>query len=564
MSSSTTSIPLKMANPASASPASEQVSVQSWKLQIAVLAAIALIGALYLPQPFYDDQALFAIGAKKMSHGQVLYRDYWDIKQPGIFIFYLAAGELFGFTEAGIHGFELFYLLVLSWLLMRVLGCYYQGQRLALLVPLLTVGWYYGVSGITQLGQVEGLVCFPMFLCLWLACSAMDHGTSRGARLVLSGLMGGVVLLFKLMFLLIIVSFWINVLLHKRRRDGRSSLLPDTAAILTGIMIPLLITFAYFERFGVLQVVYDTFFVYPVRAVVEYSQFERGKLIDGGVWFINRFAPLLGLAFVGAWASLRRTRDLLTTSLVLWFITGLAVILLQRLSWYRYHYMLLFLPVGLLAVKGIEVLWRELNQNKILPEIRLPKTVIVIGLALLFSPVISSVLVRALVLARYHLALNQQQRLRYQSDQFLYPDSLYPGVLAETKFLSQRDSVPGKIYVIGSPLFYFLSGREEAIPYSGGFEHFLPEQWRRLGVELVEAKPAYIFVGATDREQFKREAPEAERFIEANYRLFRSDDAGTWYVLAEIPPVNAGSQNIATHSRLQPPQTKALRVSSRP
>src|ERR1044071_5583827 len=79
---------------------------QNWKAQAVVLSAIVLIGVLYLAQPFYDDQALFVVGAQKMGQGQVLYRDYWDIKQPAVFLFYLLAGKCLGFTELGIHAFE--------------------------------------------------------------------------------------------------------------------------------------------------------------------------------------------------------------------------------------------------------------------------------------------------------------------------------------------------------------------------------------------------------------------------------------------------------------------------
>src|SRR5579864_415008 len=97
------------------------VGVVFGKLQILALIAVVLIGLVHLPQPFHDDQAFFTIGAWKMSHGAVLYRDYWDIKQPGIFLFYLAGGKLLGFNEVGIHGFELLYMVTLALVLMLTL-----------------------------------------------------------------------------------------------------------------------------------------------------------------------------------------------------------------------------------------------------------------------------------------------------------------------------------------------------------------------------------------------------------------------------------------------------------
>jgi len=59
--------------------------------------------------PFGSDQALFTLYGRQLAHGAVLYRDLFDMKQPGIFLFYTSAEVLFGFTEVGIHLFELAY-----------------------------------------------------------------------------------------------------------------------------------------------------------------------------------------------------------------------------------------------------------------------------------------------------------------------------------------------------------------------------------------------------------------------------------------------------------------------
>ena len=61
----------------------------SRRLEVAaVLAVIALLGLLAAPLPFTGDQALFAAGARQLARGDVLYRDFWDVKQPGIYAFY--------------------------------------------------------------------------------------------------------------------------------------------------------------------------------------------------------------------------------------------------------------------------------------------------------------------------------------------------------------------------------------------------------------------------------------------------------------------------------------------
>ena len=73
------------------------------------LCVVVLAGGLCLAWPFWGDQALFTVYSREMTEGAVLYRDLFDVKQPGIFLFYAAGGLLFGFTEIGIHLFELVY-----------------------------------------------------------------------------------------------------------------------------------------------------------------------------------------------------------------------------------------------------------------------------------------------------------------------------------------------------------------------------------------------------------------------------------------------------------------------
>ena len=146
---------------------SEDRQLRLNRLYVLVLSVIVLIGLIHLPYPFGGDQALFTIGALKISNGAVLYRDFWDLKQPGLYGFYLLAGTLFGFDEVGVHTFELLYMAIFSLVLMKTLRGYYANPSMACLVPLLTVGIYYGVSGQWHLTQLEALVGFPMFLALW-------------------------------------------------------------------------------------------------------------------------------------------------------------------------------------------------------------------------------------------------------------------------------------------------------------------------------------------------------------------------------------------------------------
>ena len=57
--------------------------------------------------PFDGDQALFLYFAQAIDHGEKLYVDVWDMKQPGVFWFYWLGGKIFGSSELGVKLLEL-------------------------------------------------------------------------------------------------------------------------------------------------------------------------------------------------------------------------------------------------------------------------------------------------------------------------------------------------------------------------------------------------------------------------------------------------------------------------
>jgi len=491
---------------------------------------------VHLPYPFDGDQALFTIGAQKVRNGALLYRDFWDLKQPGIYVFYLLAGTLFNFSEVGIHTFELLYMIAFSVVLIITLKSYYVNPAIASLVPLLTVGAYYGASGSKHLTQVEGLVGVPMFLSLWFALGyCRPKGRWALLQLFLSGLTGGLVLLFKFLFLPILMSFWLTVLVYavvRKHEQIPSALVRISVPVASGVLFPLLIFFGYFAWLDTLSLLHYTFFECPARVMAEVpmSFNQIGRLVKGLLWFLGGFAPLTTLAFISVWASLNRRLELLTVNLVLWLVLGFGVILMQRVAWWEYHYLLLFVPLGILATKGLDILWEQ--AKKIDPSLLSGRRRIaaVLSVALLFSPIFASIGLKSLVLARDGFALKKEQQLKYQSR---VSDS-YREALVEVAFLSEPESLSGNIYICGNPVYYFLSGRDQAIALNGwSLELLLSEQWTQLTRQLTEALPSYIFVATDYLELVNNRTPETARFIEANYRVLRKSDAGIWYVLQE-------------------------------
>jgi hypothetical protein len=503
------------------------------RIDAAVLAIVILAGMVNLAIPFDGDQALFTLGSRAMDNGAVLYRDFWDLKQPGIYGFYLVAGKLFGFTEPGIHVFELIAMAVFGVFLVVTLKGYYEHPILAALAPLLTIGVYYAVAGTWHLTQVEGLVGLPMYVCLWFASTPPAKAQRRAWRFVLSGAAGAVVLLFKLMFLPIIATFWLTAIINAVSRE-RQPLVGTIASVAIpvslGLLVPLCLVVAYFAWFGTLPLVYQTFFEYPPRIVMELpASLRLYPLLGGLFWFVINFAPLTALALTGTLLSLRQRPDRVTVNLVLWCVVGLGMILLQRRSWWEYHYLLLFVPIGLLAIRALDVLWTLGHEWVPSTDAGFMRLTFLAGLLLMFAPVPAAWLRKCYWLADHRFALTPERHMAYR-DRF---NPEYRIIRAEVAFLAQPDSRPGDIYVCGSPLYYYESGRGQAGTINGwALELLLPEQWEQLARELQEHRPPYIFVSKGYENLVRARLPMV-RMLANNYRELRRSNAGVWYELNE-------------------------------
>lgn len=497
-------------------------------LRLLAIVAIVVVAALpSLPLPFTGDQALFAIGGRTISGGGVIYRDFWDIKQPGIFCFYAVAGSLFEFTEIGIHLFEMLWWLsfavVLCFALRRSFGC----QSLPIWPAALTVGVYYGLAAPLQLTQVEALVGFPLFLSVWCASEA-----TRGKRpllwLIASGFFGGIVLLFKLFFCLILAACWLHTIVVRSRNDGW------VRGIATGVGAPTLglaLVFGpvllWFDRYHLLPLVYQTTFEYPPRMIASTGWQGLGTLASGLRWFAQSFAPSLALAAIAFFLPVRMHGRDLSIKLVLWAAVGLLVILLQRRSWWSYHYMLLIVPLGVLAGRGLGALNDFCRAAADRPERPRVRWIVSVAAMLLFLPIYAGWAERFALLGIHRGAQADRDRLAF-GDHFS-PNS--SAMYEETAFLRSPEVLTGPIFVFGDPLLYWYGQRVQCGAIHGWLlELVLPEIAERLAEQLRQGRPPYIFVHKGYRDKLLANVPGIGDLLNRDYTTYRSSGGGVWYV----------------------------------
>jgi hypothetical protein len=544
------------------------------------LSLVVLAGALCLAMPFWGDQALFTVFARELTQGAVLYRDLFDIKQPGIFVFYAFGGLLFGFNEVGIRLFELVYWLAFSVFALVTLSPYFTTRWGAALVPVFTIVVYYLYAGLLDLTQIEILVAFPILVAWWLIDQAQP-GTHRGyRRYAAAGLAAGAVVLLKYLYLLIILALlWYAGLRSVRRGFPIADIQRSIAVFLLTLVVPLLIVVAYFAAQGQLGRIWWAYFeMAPAAHLMRPRGFEY--LIAGARRFMIGHAPILILAVFGCVYVMRlraRPQLDLVVGMVLWGASGaVAFIVLQ--GWPEYKWPLFTVPLGILAVVGVEALGAMARSFGIKPRPLILAAGAAIGILtfvvgapvpqvqtrLLVSVIIGVcaggaallamssrarwVMLHALAAAlavsiglaaigpvnkirtlmAYDFALTAAARTAFQR-------SLNHSYLAADKdleVLRSGDHLPGPLHVFGDQVLLLRANRRLAVPIPGWGPWFLDDRaWREMNSDLRSTLPPYIIVESHIESYVRSRSPAIMDLIASRYKVAFVGGSGTWYVL---------------------------------
>jgi hypothetical protein len=505
--------------------------IHSRMLRLGVLAVIVGVVLIHVPFPFWGDQALFAYGAHGLRHGDRLYVDIWDVKQPGIYLWYLVSGSVFGFHEGGIHLAELIWSVAFAVCIQRVMRGRVANRWVADIAPLLTVGAFYAAARGWDLTQIEYLVAFPLLLSLWAAADAGD-GPGRSRLLFASGVAASVVGYFKLVYVLIPLAFWIYLLVERRRDNRSRETGRDSVRLLAGLAVPLLPLLGYFVQQHLLGTMWWTYVTYPPKVVRSLDPPPLSRLRAGAWYFVENFAWLgvFATAAVGALrAPAARRRDPLMVGLAMWFVLGSGTILIQN-RW-GYLFMLLVVPLGLFACYGIDRLCSgTLRPNFQDHRQRVPTRTVALVLcaALLALYPAKQVAHKVKTLVSDDFALSASGRQKYDDTFAPY----YAQARAAAAFVRQPGRTPGPIHVEGNPLIQYLSGRDFALREQG----WAPEQsdtrlWSWTRRELRDRRPVYLWLDQFSGHVMRSRSRETLLLIDTMYCSVQTIGDGTWYAL---------------------------------
>lgn len=480
-----------------------------------VLVVIAALGLLVSVQPFTGDQALFASGARQLAHGDVLYRDVWDVKQPGIYWYYLAGGATVGYGETALHLFEVVTLLGFSVFLAVTTRPRFRHPAVAAVLALLVVGTYYATAEPLQLGQVESLIGIPLYLALWCATRGSDRS---GWWLVGAGVAGGIALVLKLVFAPVVLAVWVVAIRPLAPTAGRRRLGCAAGLVLAGAAVPIGLTTAYLAVHDQLGTAWWTFVDVP-RSATGLAGRPASRLIEGGLKTAARWLLPLALGAYGAVMTFRRGWDRFEAGLAAWVLTGIPVFLVQH--WWIYQYAMFLVPVGIFAALGLDDLLDRATRLG-----RRGRLALGVGAVLLALPLLGRIASNAGDVARHGFALSASDRAALRAD--VEPN--YVGARAWARHLTRTGPTPAGVYVLGNPLDVYLAHRRQSVAINGWSpEQYSAEVWRRLNGQLRRSRPDEIVVDRFSARILRERSPATLAWIHAHYTETGGHGDDTWY-----------------------------------
>ncbi|MEM7288281.1 MAG: hypothetical protein AAF480_18180 [Actinomycetota bacterium] len=494
------------------------------RLEIASLALIAFVGLLSIADPLWANQATFALFSSEIADGEVLYRDVVDLKQPGIFIWFLGAQLPFGRNSVGIHLVELITWLAFAWVLQRQARAWFQRRWLAATLPVPIVGTYYIAATYNDATQVEALINIPLLAAVMLVMPD-DEGRLSKRRAFVAGFAIALVAYIKLPYAAIPLAVAVPTLWRWFRRNARETLVEVVWPAILGSAVILVPFFVYFGINGVYGEIYELYFEYSRERneIWPRPTSRLGVTLRRG---LRIFSPLIALAALGFAVDWRRMINRRTLAMAAWAAVALPLYLVQQ--WWPYHLFLWTVPFAVMAWYALDVIvtsgrsWRE-------PLLAAGAGVVVL---LALSQLGPDGIEKVERMATNDLALTQDGRdsLRQEID----PDyGAAQAWAAWNTTMGASDSAWG----IGvKPSFLFVAGQEHQLRHLSWPVQLITEEiYGEMADDLLEQPPERFIVHDDAFDDMDLRAPGTLAVIESSFCLAAEDGPYNYLLQVDDP-----------------------------
>lgn len=499
------------------------------------LAFIVIVGVLKLEQPFGRDQAIHHWLALRVLDGATPYRDAWDVKQPAILAFHALAAALFGPSVRAVHLLELGWMLGLAVLMMVLLRGYFRHRWLSAAAPAAAIVPYYVFAEPYSQTQVEIMVALPLFVTAWSLWRAAENEHRRVGLALLAGLAAGFATAFKHVLAPIPVGFVLIATLFMLRRPRTQPVFAALGSLWLPFALGVIVVWGAislgFLIHGGFADFFWTNFLWPLENLHITEPAPVSRLMEGGLVLLASMAPWTLLALVSLGGLWRTDEPPLTALLWSWIAVGFAVILIQPTSWWAYHFLLLYVPLGILGVRGVDRITDGLTQR---------------GSLSAFAAMGLSALLVLLPLAGLARPVGEEARTYHKAflvdhmDADTFRRAHYPDYASAATVADYLNAAGGNdpLYVVDDLNMLLLTHRDIGLPVPGQWLAAipLPQRWEHIPEELQHNPPRFFFLEQRLADKFAARYPALMTMLEHEYRVVLTTPFGRLFEYTQPSP----------------------------
>ena len=323
---------------------------------LGVIAFSALvIRCLAIVEPLGIDQGLWASAVRGMSRGQLLYRDVWEQRPPGIYWIYLAGFRTLGWTGATVAWLDVLAATITTailFLLGRALAGPLEATAAATLYAALTMpAWLYRYDGFLERSVCETFIvpCVGLAAC---CAVAVRQRASQTAALGL-GLFAGCAIVLKPNAGLYLPALVAWIVMYRKR--PLAEMVRPAVTMALGAMLAPAIALLWLWRLDLLEeakvavIAFNRFYVAEGFAPAQYA-----IAFSKAVWLRIKTEPLWTAAAIGgvaaAWDLARERRLPPLAGLALtWGGAAALVIVVNGARLFNSYFINAFAPLALLG-----------------------------------------------------------------------------------------------------------------------------------------------------------------------------------------------------------------------
>ena len=531
---------MTLQNPVPASPPTRSLKGDlPWIL--GMLAVVFLLGLPSILYPFHPDHAMFATIGDRWLHGDLPYRDAWDVKPPGIFALYGLAQALFGRGMAAARWMDLALTMAAAAFLFLIARRHLR-PGLAAVAPILFALVYFTAFEFQDSAQSESFGAAFITAYVWMLLKAAE--TSRKGWLIAAGILLGGAALLKTTFVLFAVLVPLA-----RRSDGLRANLQKCGLVAAGLLLPLILTVGYFAAHGAAGFLGEL-----LAAQRTYGTLPGAEGIAKAVRSTTRFfreRPVMVMLCVLAGAQLVRNLRLRDPRFALWLSWTAVAAAMVAIQWrcHTYHFLALLPPLSLFASFTIGAMWEFGGRDNA----RARTAALALTTLVLLVPMVFGMRRVGFAVQRATGGMTQKQYWSCFAAPGWYP---FDNSAETAAFVRRNTRIGEEVLVFDyDPAIYFLSERtcptrhlsNEPIIGAVFFPESLRNRWKSEMTREVDANPPRLLVlgtcphchGLSDEHTF---APKTVRFGRHRFSLLASITKDRIYRLMDSGPARFSSE----------------------